>query len=40
MLVTRLGERWRKFTLAQHRDDVDGTNNACEHLIGGWIKER
>ncbi len=40
MLVTRLWERWRKFTLDQHRDDLDGTNNACERLIGWWIKER
>lgn len=40
MLITRLWERWRKFTLDQHRDDLDGTNNACERLIGWWIKER
>lgn len=40
MLVTRLWERWRKFTLDQRRDDLDGTNNACERLIGWWIKER
>ncbi len=24
----------------QRRDDLDGTNNACERLIGWWIKER
>jgi hypothetical protein len=40
MLVTRLWERWRKFTLDQQRGDLDGTNNACERLIGWWIKER
>jgi DNA-directed RNA polymerase subunit N (RpoN/RPB10) len=40
MLVTRLWERWRKFTLDQQREDLDGTNNACERLIGWWIKER
>ncbi len=40
MLITRLWERWRKFTLDQHRQDLDGTNNACERLIGWWIKER
>jgi hypothetical protein len=40
MLVTRLWERWRKFTLDLQRDDLDGTNNACERLIGWWIKER
>ncbi len=40
MLVTRLWERWRKFTLDQQRRDLDGTNNACERLIGWWIKER
>ncbi len=40
MLVTRLWARWRKFTLDQRRDDLDGTNNACERLIGWWIKER
>ena len=40
MLVTRLWEWWRKFTLDQRRADVPGTNNACERLIGWWIKER
>jgi hypothetical protein len=35
-----LWECWRKFTLDQHRDALNGTNNACEHLIGWWIKER
>ena len=38
--VTRLWLRWRKLTLDQRRDDLDGTNNACERLIGWWIKER
>jgi transposase-like protein len=40
MAVTRLWERWRKLTLDQRRADLDGTNNACERLIGWWIKER
>jgi transposase-like protein len=40
MLVTRLWERWPKLTLDQRRDDLDGTNNSCERLIGWWIKER
>ena len=40
MLITRLWEWWRKFTLDQRRADVPGTNNACERLIGWWIKER
>ena len=40
MLVTRLWNRWTNLTLDQHRDDLDGTNNSCERLIGWWIKER
>jgi transposase-like protein len=40
MLVTRLWERWRRLTLDQRRDDLDGTNNSTERLIGWWIKER
>ena len=40
MLVTRLGERWYRLTLDQRRDDLDGTNNSSERLIGWWIKER
>lgn len=40
MALTRLWERWRKLTRDQHRDDMDGTNNASERLIGWWIKER
>jgi hypothetical protein len=40
MLVTRLWNRWRKLTLDLTRDDMDGTNNRCERLIGWWIKER
>jgi len=40
MLVTRLWERWDRLTLDQRRDDLDGTNNACERVIGWWIKER
>ena len=40
MLVTRLWQRWPNLTLDQRRDDLDGTNNSCERLIGWWIKER
>jgi len=40
MLVTRLWERWPSLTLDQRRNDLDGTNNSCERLIGWWIKER
>jgi hypothetical protein len=40
MLVTRLWERWQRLTLDQRRDDLDGTNNSSERLIGWWIKER
>jgi transposase-like protein len=40
MLVTRLWDRWLNLTLDQRRDDLDGTNNSCERLIGWWIKER
>jgi transposase-like protein len=40
MLVTRLWDRWLSLTLDQRRDDLDGTNNSCERLIGWWIKER
>jgi len=40
MAVTRLWLHWRNLTLDQRRDDLDGTNNACERLIGWWIKER
>lgn len=40
MLVTRLWERWQRLTLDQKRDDLDGTNNASERVIGWWIKER
>jgi transposase-like protein len=40
MAVTRLWLRWGHLTLDQRRDDLDGTNNACERLIGWWIKER
>jgi transposase-like protein len=40
MAVTRLWLRWWKLTLDQRREDLDGTNNACERLIGWWIKER
>ena len=40
MLITRLWERWPRLTLDQRRDDLDGTNNASERVIGWWIKER
>jgi transposase-like protein len=40
MLVTRLWEHWKRLTLDQRRDDLDGTNNSSERLIGWWIKER
>jgi transposase-like protein len=40
MLVTRLWDRWPRLTLDQRRDDLDGTNNSSERLIGWWIKER
>jgi transposase-like protein len=40
MLVLRLWERWRRLTLDQRREDIDGTNNSSERLIGWWIKER
>jgi len=40
MLVTRLWERWERITLDQRRDDLDGTNNSSERVIGWWIKER
>jgi len=39
-LITRLWERWQRLTLDQERDDLDGTNNSTERLIGWWIKER
>jgi transposase-like protein len=40
MLITRLWERWRRLTLDQRRNDLDGTNNSAERMIGWWIKER
>jgi transposase-like protein len=40
MRVTRLWENWARLTLDQRRDDLDGTNNSSERLIGWWIKER
>jgi hypothetical protein len=40
MLITRLWQRWDRLTLDQRRDDLDGTNNASERVIGWWIKER
>jgi len=40
MLITRLWERWFRLTLDQRRNDLDGTNNSSERLIGWWCKER
>jgi transposase-like protein len=40
MRITRLWENWDRLTLDQRRDDLDGTNNSSERLIGWWIKER
>lgn len=40
MLVTRLWERWPRLTLDQRRDDLNGTNNMSERVIGWCIKER
>jgi len=40
MLITRLWDRWRRLTLDQRRDDLDGTNNSAERMIGWWCKER
>jgi hypothetical protein len=39
-LILRLWASWERITLEQHYDNLDGTNNACERLIGWWIKER
>lgn len=39
-LIWRLWTRWERITLAEHHEQLDGTNNACERLIGWWIKER
>lgn len=39
-LIWRLWTRWERITLNQLHDNLDGTNNACERLIGWWIKER
>jgi len=39
-LIMRLWTRWERITLADHHEQLDGTNNACERLIGWWIKER
>ncbi len=39
MMVTRLWTRWRCLTVDQRREDMDGTNNSCDGLIGWWIKE-
>jgi transposase-like protein len=40
MMITRMWTHWRNLTLDQQREDMDGTNNASERLIGWWIKER
>ena len=40
MRILRLWEGWDRLTLDQRRNDLDGTNNSSERLIGWWIKER
>lgn len=40
MLITRLWDRWFRLTLDQRRNDLDGTNNSSERMIGWWCKER
>ena len=40
MLIPRLWDRWARLTLDQRRDDLDGTNNSSERMIGWWLKER
>ena len=39
-LIVHLWDRWRRLTLDQRRDDLDGTNNSSERLIGWWLKQR
>jgi Transposase IS66 family len=39
-LIWRLWTRWERITLDEYYEQLDGTNNACERLIGWWIKER
>ena len=39
-LIVHLWERWQRLTLDQKRNDLDGTNNASERVIGWWLKER
>ena len=39
-LIWKLWTRWERITLDQHYENLDGTNNASERLIGWWIKER
>jgi transposase-like protein len=39
-LIWRLWMRWERITLSDHFEQLDGTNNASERLIGWWIKER
>ncbi len=40
MMVARLENRWRNLTLDLRWEDLNGTNNTYERLIGWWIKER
>jgi len=40
MLVTRLWENWSRLTLDQRRENLNGTNNSSERVIGWWAKER
>ena len=39
-LILKLWTRWDRIILADDHEQLDGTNNACERLIGWWIKER
>ena len=39
-LIWKLWTRWERIALADSHEHLDGTNNACERLIGWWIKER
>lgn len=40
MFIMRLWQQWERITLKRHYPHLDGTNNACERVIGWWMKER
>ena len=40
MLIMRPWDPWARLTLDQHEDDLHGTNNGCERMVGWWMKER